>query len=225
MIFPSAATMEAVALYNFVASATDELSFNKADTLKVLNMEDDPNWYKAELYGIEGFIPKNYIKLKPHDWYVGRISRTSAEEALLKQEYIGAFLLRESESSPGDFSISVNYGKHVQHFKVLRDKDSKYYLWDEKFHSLNELVDFYRTTTIAKKQQIFLRDAKPDEEMEKPMLVQACFDFAPQDRSELIFNRGDVIEVLECLDANWWKGKCNSRIGYFPRNYVQGIVQ
>ncbi|XP_069762990.1 GRB2-related adapter protein-like [Narcine bancroftii] len=216
--------MEAVALYNFVASAKDELSFNKADILKVLNMEDDPNWYKAELNGAEGFIPKNYIKLKPHEWYVGRISRMTAEELLLKQEFVGAFLLRESESSPGEFSISVNYGKHVQHFKVLRDKEGKYYLWVEKFLSLNELVDFYRTTTIAKKQQILLRDANPDEELDKPMHVQACFDFSPQDRSELIFYRGDIIEVLECMDANWWRGKCNGRIGYFPRNYVQPIV-
>ncbi|XP_078095962.1 GRB2-related adapter protein-like isoform X2 [Mustelus asterias] len=193
--------------------------------LRVLNMEDDPNWFKAELRGQEGFVPKNYIKVKPHDWYIGRISRTSAEELLLKQGYVGAFLLRESESSPGEFSISVNYGKHVQHFKVLRDKEGKYYLWEEKFHSLNELVDFYRTTTIAKKQQIFLRDTKPDEELQKPEHVQACFDFAPQDPTELIFYRGDIIEVMESADPNWWKGRCRGRIGFFPRNYVQPMVQ
>ncbi|XP_067859536.1 GRB2-related adapter protein-like [Heptranchias perlo] len=217
--------MEAVALYNFLASATDELSFNKGETLKVLNMEDDPNWFKAELHGVEGFVPKNYIKVKPHDWYIGRVSRTSAEELLLKQGYIGAFLLRESESSPGEFSISVNYGKHVQHFKVLRDKEGKYYLWEEKFHSLNELVDFYRTTTIAKKQQIFLRDTKPDEELQKPGHVQACFDFSPQDPTELVFYRGDIIEVVESVDPNWWKGRCRGRTGFFPRNYVQPMIQ
>lgn len=41
---------------------------------------------------------------------------------------------------------------------MLRERNGKYFLWEEKFNSLNELVDFYRTTTIAKKQQIFLRD-------------------------------------------------------------------
>lgn len=34
--------------------------------LQILNMEDDQNWYKAELRGAEGFIPKNYIRIKPH---------------------------------------------------------------------------------------------------------------------------------------------------------------
>ncbi|XP_029142999.1 GRB2-related adapter protein-like [Protobothrops mucrosquamatus] len=58
--------MEALALYNFQASEKDELAFKKGDTLKILNMEEDQNWYKAELLGLEGFVPKNYIKMKPH---------------------------------------------------------------------------------------------------------------------------------------------------------------
>lgn len=41
---------------------------------------------------------------------------------------------------------------------MLREPSGKYFLWEEKFNSLNELVDFYRTTTIAKKRQIFLQD-------------------------------------------------------------------
>lgn len=49
----------------------------------------------------------------------------------------------------------------MQHFKVLREASGKYFLWEEKFNSLNELVDFYRTTTIAKKRQVFLRDEEP----------------------------------------------------------------
>jgi len=40
-------------------------------------------------------------------WYHGRITRNKAEEQLLKQPIDGAFLIRESESTPGDFSLSV----------------------------------------------------------------------------------------------------------------------
>lgn len=39
-------------------------------------------------------------------WYYGRISRADAEKLLLKK-HEGAFLIRVSESSPGDFSLSV----------------------------------------------------------------------------------------------------------------------
>ncbi|XP_038042885.1 GRB2-related adapter protein isoform X3 [Anas acuta] len=186
-------------------------------------MEDDQNWYKAELYGCEGFVPKNYIKIKPHPWYAGRISRHLAEELLLKRKYLGAFLIRESESAPGEFSVSVNYGQHVQHFKVLRERNGKYFLWEEKFNSLNELVDFYRTTTIAKKQQIFLRDDDQSPEVRRPKFVQAQFDFSAHDSSQLPFYRGDIIEVLDCPDPNWWQGKIYGRVGLFPRNYVHPL--
>ncbi|XP_074914610.1 GRB2-related adapter protein [Buteo buteo] len=215
--------MESVALYNFQATEKDELPFQKGDTLKILNMEDDQNWYKAELYGCEGFVPKNYIKVKPHPWYAGRISRHVAEEQLLKRKHLGAFLIRDSESTPGEFSISVNYGQHVQHFKVLRERNGKYFLWEEKFNSLNELVDFYRTTTIAKKQQIFLRDEDQTQEVRRPKFVQAQFDFSAHDGSQLPFLRGDIIEVLDCPDPNWWQGKIYGRVGLFPRNYVHPI--
>ena len=61
--------MEAIAKHDFNATADDELSFRKHQILKVLNKEDDMNWFRAELDGREGLIPSNYIKMKPHLWY------------------------------------------------------------------------------------------------------------------------------------------------------------
>lgn len=40
-------------------------------------------------------------------WFFGKIPRAKAEEMLNKQRKDGAFLIRESESAPGDFSLSV----------------------------------------------------------------------------------------------------------------------
>ncbi|TNN36641.1 Protein FAM83G [Liparis tanakae] len=45
-----------------------------------------------------------------------------------------------------------------QHFKLLQDRCSQYYVWDELFSSLNELVDFYHSSSIAKERTVFLRD-------------------------------------------------------------------
>lgn len=36
-------------------------------SLQILNMEDDMNWYRAELDGKEGLIPSNYIEMKNHE--------------------------------------------------------------------------------------------------------------------------------------------------------------
>lgn len=62
------------------------------------------------------------------------------------------------ESSPGDFSLSVKYQDQVQHFKVLRDGMGKYFLWVVKFDSVNELIDYHRTTSVNRGQNILLKD-------------------------------------------------------------------
>ena len=64
--------------------------------------------YKAELDGDEGLIPSNYIRMAEHSWYLGIITRSDAEALLMKPGNTdGAFLVRRSESTPGEFSISV----------------------------------------------------------------------------------------------------------------------
>ncbi|NWY29293.1 GRAP2 protein, partial [Pheucticus melanocephalus] len=95
-------------------------------------------------------------------WFDEKISRHEAEN-LLMSKGVGCFIVRASQNSHGDFSISVRHEDDVQHFKVMRDSKGSYYLWTEKFHSLNKLVDYYKTTSISRQKQIFLRDNSQEE--------------------------------------------------------------
>lgn len=52
------------------------------------------------------------------------------------------------------------------------------------------------------------------------MLVQALYDFVPQESGELDFRRGDVITVTDRSDENWWNGEIGNRKGIFPATYV-----
>ena len=54
------------------------------------------------------------------------------------------------------------FGGGVQHFKVLRDGAGKYFLWVVKFNSLNQLVDYHRTSSVSRTQTIYLRDMVPE---------------------------------------------------------------
>ncbi|XP_036962797.1 GRB2-related adapter protein-like [Acanthopagrus latus] len=148
--------MEAVALFSFTASEADEISFQKGDVIKVTEMEDDSCWFTAEIRGKRGYVPENYISLLPYPWFAGRVSRLEAEKRLRWQD-TGVFLVRESESAPGEFSVSVSYGDRVEHFRVL-EGGGQYCIWEESFCSLNRLVDFYRTHSIAAEKVICLRD-------------------------------------------------------------------
>ncbi|XP_057311971.1 growth factor receptor-bound protein 2-like [Hydractinia symbiolongicarpus] len=213
--------MEAVALHDFVPQSAndDELPFRKGSILKVLNMTDDKNWFKAEQNGKEGFVPKNYIQMKPHAWYYGKIRRAEAEQLLLQEQHDGAFLLRDSESTAGDFSLSVKFNNQVQHFKVLRDGAGKYFLWVVKFNSLNQLVEYHRAASVSRSQTIYLKDMTNAHEVGR-----ALFDFVAQEENELSFSRGDLIKVSDNTDQHWWNGKVNDREGMFPANYIQLIT-
>lgn len=160
--------MEARGKYDFSATADDELSFRKGDILKILSPQDE--WYKAEMNGQEGFVPQNYIEMQAPRWFQENASRSAAEEVLRNKD-VGDFVIRGCQSSPGDFSISVKHESDVQHFKVMRDNKGHYFLWSEKFTSLNKLVDFYKATSISKTREIYLNDGSLDSK--NPSMAQS----------------------------------------------------
>ena len=55
--------------------------------------------------------------------------------------------------------------------------------------------------------------------------VKALFDFTPMEEGELEFKCGQMIDVLEKEDANWWRGRLQDKEGIFPSNYVEINVQ
>ncbi|XP_049900861.1 GRB2-related adapter protein-like isoform X2 [Epinephelus moara] len=211
--------MEAVALFSFTASEPDEISFQKGDIIKVTEMEDDSCWVTAEIQGKRGYVPENYISLLPYPWFAGRVSRLEAEK-LLRWQDTGVFLVRESESAPGEFSVSVSYGERVEHFRVL-EGGGQYCIWDESFRSLNRLVDFYRTHSIAVENVVYLKD--PPSSPRLPRLAHALCDYTPPQTAHLHFLRGDIIDLLDCSSSLTWRGRCRGRVGIFPPEYVQPL--
>lgn len=210
--------MEAVALYEFSAGSDDELSFKKGTIVKILNMTDDKHWFKAEIKGKKGYVPNNYIQMKPHPWYYGKTKRVEAEQLLLQEPSDGAFLIRESESTAGDFSLSVKFNNQVQHFKILSDGAGKYFLWQVKFISLNQLVEYHRAESVSRSQTIYLKDMQ-----NKHTVSRALFDFVAEEQNELSFKRGEVILITDMSDEHWWTGKAGGKSGLFPASYVQII--
>ncbi|PKU49004.1 grb2-related adapter protein 2 [Limosa lapponica baueri] len=216
---PSRHSMEAIAKFDFSASGEDELSFQAGDLLKVLSSQEE--WYKAELRSQEGYVPKNFIDFHVPPWFDERISRHEAENILMSKG-VGSFIVRASQNSHGDFSISVRHEDDVQHFKVMRDSKGNYYLWTEKFHSLNKLVDYYKTTSISRQKQIFLRDNSREEK--RTLWVRALYDFDALEHDELGFRSGDILEVLDSSNPSWWKGRLRGELGLFPANYVTPVL-
>jgi hypothetical protein len=59
----------------------------------------------------------------------------------------------------------------------------------------------------------------------KPKWARATFDFEGEDAKDLSFIEGDMIELSDIEDKDWWKGRLNGRgdEGAFPSNYAELI--
>ncbi|KAF3849811.1 hypothetical protein F7725_019530 [Dissostichus mawsoni] len=143
-----------MAQHDFEATNDRDLPFKKGDKLKVL--QDEGEWWMAKSLetGQEGYIPCNYVAradtLEVEKWFYRDISRRETERMLLAPgNKPGAFLIRESETSKGSFSLSVRdhvpeQGDVVKHYKIrCLDKGGYYISPSNPFTSLQELVQYY----------------------------------------------------------------------------------
>ncbi|XP_069686390.1 tyrosine-protein kinase Abl isoform X3 [Periplaneta americana] len=134
-----------VALYDFQAGGENQLSLKKGEQVRILSYNKSGEWCEAHsASGQVGWVPSNYVtpvnSLEKHSWYHGPISRNAAEY-LLSSGINGSFLVRESESSPGQRSISLRYEGRVYHYRINEDTEGKVYVTTEsKFNTLAELV-------------------------------------------------------------------------------------
>ncbi|XP_066870050.1 tyrosine-protein kinase Fgr isoform X4 [Kogia breviceps] len=111
-----------IALYDYEARTEDDLTFAKGEKFHILN----------------------------NMWYFGKIGRKDAERQLLSLgNPRGAFLIRESETTKGAYSLSVrdwdqSRGDHVKHYKIRKLDTGGYYITTRaQFNSVQELVQHY----------------------------------------------------------------------------------
>ncbi|XP_051579903.1 SH2 domain-containing adapter protein F-like isoform X2 [Myxocyprinus asiaticus] len=89
------------------------------------------------------------MPLESQFWYHGAISRTDAESVLrLCKE--ASYLVRNSETSKNDFSLSLKSSQGFMHMKLSRTKDNKYVLGQNSclFDSVPEIIYFYSSRKL-----------------------------------------------------------------------------
>ena len=62
------------------------------------------------------------------------------------------------------------------------------------------------------------------DEAEK-VIAKALYTFNGQTPRELSFRKGEMIHVRRQIDNNWYEGELHGRIGLFPYNYVEVIIE
>ncbi|KAH0617794.1 hypothetical protein JD844_016386 [Phrynosoma platyrhinos] len=144
-----------VALYDYEARTTDDLSFKKGERFQIIN-NTEGDWWEARSIatGKSGYIPSNYVapadSIQAEEWYFGKMGRKDAERLLLNPgNQRGIFLVRESETTKGAYSLSIRdwdeiRGDNVKHYKIRKLDNGGYYITTRaQFESLQKLVKHY----------------------------------------------------------------------------------
>uniref|UniRef100_W5MYR5 Tyrosine-protein kinase n=1 Tax=Lepisosteus oculatus TaxID=7918 RepID=W5MYR5_LEPOC len=156
--FPGSATGGVtffVALYDYEARTSDDLSFKKGDRFQIIN-NTEGDWWEARSIntGKKGYIPSNYVapadSIQAEEWYFGKMGRKDAERLLLNPgNQRGTFLVRESETTKGAYSLSIRdwdemKGDNVKHYKIRKLDNGGYYITTRaQFETLQKLVKHY----------------------------------------------------------------------------------
>ncbi|XP_019757669.2 tyrosine-protein phosphatase corkscrew-like isoform X1 [Dendroctonus ponderosae] len=83
-------------------------------------------------------------------WFHGHLSGRDAEKLILDRGKNGSFLVRESQSKPGDFVLSVRTDDKVTHVMIRCTPDNKYDVGGgEKFNTLAELIEHYKKNPMV----------------------------------------------------------------------------
>ncbi|KAJ8411999.1 hypothetical protein AAFF_G00142660 [Aldrovandia affinis] len=139
-----------VALYSYPAGGPTECNIRVGERLNVLSDEGD--WWRVSstATGQESYMPSNYTAKVFHSWLFEGISREKAEELLLlPHNQAGSFMIRESHTHSGAYSLSVRRNTSsswdsVKHYRIHRLQNGWFYISPGlTFPSLIQLVDHY----------------------------------------------------------------------------------
>ncbi|MEQ2314512.1 Growth factor receptor-bound protein 14 [Ameca splendens] len=130
---------------------------NPSEALSVA-VEEGLSWRRKSCHRLSGHgIPSSTQSSVPNlaihlaqPWFHGKLSREEAQHLIIQQGLIdGVFLLRESQSNPKTFVLSLCHMQKIKHFQILPvdDEGELFYTLDDgqtRFTDLIQLVEFYQ---------------------------------------------------------------------------------
>lgn len=145
-----------VALYDYVPMNELDLQLQKGEEYLVLEESNESWWRAKDQTGNEGYIPSNYVteardSLEIFEWYLKNITRRQAEQLLKQESKDGGFIVRDSTSKTGKYTVSV-FAKSsgepqgtIRHYVVCSTPQNQYFLAEKHlFNTIPELINYHQ---------------------------------------------------------------------------------
>uniref|UniRef100_A0A8C3DJK0 Uncharacterized protein n=1 Tax=Corvus moneduloides TaxID=1196302 RepID=A0A8C3DJK0_CORMO len=202
-----------IAMYTYESSEQGDLTFQQGDLILVTKKDGD--WWTGTLGDKSGVFPSNYVRLKDSE-APGAAGKTGS---LGKKPEIAQVIASYTATGPEQLTLAP--GQLI----LIRKKNPGGW-WEGELQARGKKRQIgWFPANYVKLLSPGTSKSTPTE-LPKAAAPSVCqvigmYDYSAQNDDELAFNKGQIINVLNREDPDWWKGEVNGHVGLFPSNYVK----
>ncbi|XP_070368622.1 intersectin-2 isoform X2 [Equus asinus] len=198
---------EYIALYPYSSVEPGDLTFAEGEEILVTQKEGE--WWTGSIGDRTGIFPSNYVKAKDQESF-GSASKsgTSSKKPEIAQ-VTSAYVASGSEQ------LSLAPGQLIL---ILKKNRSGWWQGELQARGKKRQKGWFPASHV--------KLLGPSSERTTPAFHPVCqviamYDYTANNEDELNFSKGQLINVLNRDDPDWWQGEISGLTGLFPSNYVK----
>ncbi|XP_051879992.1 intersectin-2b isoform X2 [Pristis pectinata] len=206
----SQAGEEYIALYSYESTETGDLTFTAGEV--VLVTKKDGEWWTGVIDDRTGVFPSNYVKPKDPDGS----SSSGKSGTLNKKPEIAQ--VTSAYTATGTEQLSLVPGQLIL---ILKKNASGWWQGELQARGKKRQKGWFPASHVKLLGQ---SSGKSTPAPASVCQVIAIYDYTAVNEDELSFSKGQLINVINKDDPDWWQGELNGMNGLFPSNYVKTTV-
>lgn len=193
---------KAKVVYTYKPVNDDELAIQENDIVEVIRLVED-GWYEGIYNGKQGVFPSNYVVKLEND---KKLVSSSGDEL----DGDGRKVSKKPQNGIGFGNIFS--GKQIElkktQIRAINNINDNQIITPQPPASVPPSLPVKNVSTIIVKAKVL-------------------YNYEPTQPDELQLRVGDILTILDknLEDEGWWKGELNGKVGVFPDNFIEEIIE
>ncbi|XP_012582896.1 PREDICTED: intersectin-2 isoform X3 [Condylura cristata] len=198
---------EYIALYPYSSVEPGDLTFAEGE--EILVTQKDGEWWTGSIGDRTGIFPSNYVKPKDQE------SLGSANKLGTSNKKPEIAQVTSAYVASGSEQLSLAPGQLIL---ILKKNTSGWWQGELQARGKKRQKGWFPASHV--------KLLGPSSERTAPAFHPVCqviamYDYTANNEDELNFSKGQLINVLNKDDPDWWQGEVSGVTGLFPSNYVK----
>ncbi|KAJ8008716.1 hypothetical protein DPEC_G00081300 [Dallia pectoralis] len=189
---------EYVALYTYESPEVGDLTFSEGDIVMVIEREGE--WWRGCIGDQTGVFPSNYVKQ-----IIRHAAASKKPEIAQSVSAVVALTMEQLSLSPGQLIV------------VLAKNTNGWWLGELQARGKKRQRGWFHSSHV---KLLGPTSSKTSSSAVPVCKVIAKYDYTAANQDEMSFFKGQLINILDKNNSDWWKGEVNGVTGLLPTNYV-----